>query len=170
MKKAITESESDALVLEELPKRISKKLSIEGSHVEVAGHSIEDELARRKSLLKNYYQNPRSQNTRETSRQHSDIEETKGQLHGAHASGLLIFRLNDDHTTVRAEWEKLPLRLKEVFEEISYSLPVSGISSTDDDGCYTFSYADDEYNLSVISIVIEGKAALFYKNLAAEES
>ncbi len=161
MKKSISENEGDTLVVEEFPKQSQKKRAFEASHDVYAGRSIEDELAKRKALLKNIYKGSNNPYLKDSV---ADISQTFP------VADLLIFQLNDDHTTVKTDWATLPLRLQEVFEEIMYSLPVSGVSNPDDDGCYTFSYADDEYNLSVISIVIEGKAALFYKNIDSSEN
>jgi len=84
-------------------------------------------------------------------------------------SDLMIFELEAGNTAIKTSWNSLPLRIKEVFEEIIYSLPLNENSQRNDDGCYTFSYTDDEYNLSVISIVIKGKAALFYKKNGLSE-
>ena len=179
MKKEVLENESEALVIDEIPKMKTKKLPV-GSP-EKAGEdetvnelndssgSVDEKLEKRKSLLKNM-----------SKESHKNLKEWQHHLHSLEkkhnalladtipSSDLMIFQLNDDHTTVKTEWTTLPLRLKEVFEEIIYSLPVSGIPNENDEGCYTFSYTDDEYNLSVISIVIEGKAALFYKNIESQ--
>ena len=88
------------------------------------------------------------------------------------STDLLIFKMNPDDTTLKTEWLSLPDRLKEVFEEIIYSLPLSGASQQDqdEDGCYTFCYSDDEVSLSIISVVINGKTALFYKNIEFTDS
>lgn len=172
MKKTILENEGDILVAEEHPKHVHKNRTAEASNNDVASRSIENELAKRKALLKNVYKGAHNQSLNVTPEQPEvdTISTPVNRVPVFSLSDLLIFELNDDHTAIKTDWIKLPLRLKEVFEEIMYSLPVSGISNPDDDGCYTFSYADDEYNLSVISVVIEGKAALFYKNADSSES
>lgn len=83
---------------------------------------------------------------------------------------LMIFELSPDYTTLKVRWEGLASRLQDVFEEIIYSLPLIPSPDRNDDGCYTFSYSDDEYNLSVVSLVIKGKVALFFKNEEPSEN
>jgi hypothetical protein len=76
---------------------------------------------------------------------------------------LLLFEVTADNHLIKTHPEKLSPRLKEVFEEILFSLPLNSNQATAFDGCYSFSYSDDEHDISVISIVLSGKAALFYK-------
>jgi len=120
---------------------------------------VDEKLAKRKGLLKNI---SKSSSAGWQKQLHS--LEKKLIANTIPSNDLMIFELNTDNTVLKTKWSSLPLRLKEVFEEIIYSLPLSGVSDRNDDGCYTFSYTDDEYDLSVISIVMEGKAAFFYKN------
>ena len=80
------------------------------------------------------------------------------------AKNVLIFRIPDDaRNPEKTDWTSLPLRLKEVFQEILSSMPVKAESKKEYEGCYTFTYADENFDLFVIFIVSEGKRILFFK-------
>lgn len=164
MKKQIVGNEGDSAVMEEMPGGKTANETIERADIQSEQKDIV-ESQKTKAETSGY-------SAGDEARQHPEwnrlphFRKSKHLIAGViAASDLMVFEMLSDHHVVKNNWMNLPTRLQEVFEEIIYSLPLNKLSDHDDDGCYTFSYSDEEFELSVISIVIKGKAALFYKNL-----
>ena len=170
MKKQIIDNESDSLVVEEatLEKAVSERM--EPADIQPRQKRVVENRKQPEPDASGFAADDAVTQFPEWN-QHSHFKKDKLLIADVIAmSDLMIFEMSGDHRVIKNSWANLPARMQEVFEEIIYSLPLNKTSSRDDDGCYTFSYCDEEFDVSVISIVIEGKAALFYKNLKPSKS